>query len=73
MIDELNVEPIVHTYVYNEEMLDSLLRKLVSDGLIHVMEYDDFLNSELDEQYYEDLFKDMYYYCNMERIVEQKI
>lgn len=64
IISDLKVEPVVHEFLYNKEMMaNPLVRKLVEAKRIVVMKYEDYLD-DINDSYYEKLFCDLYKYCN---------
>ena len=64
IINDLNLEPVVHEFLYDKEMMGNpLVSKLVKEGLLTVIKYEDFLD-DIDDPYYRDLFADLYKYCN---------
>lgn len=65
LMNELNRQAVMHTYVYNEELFNShIAKKLVEQGVIKVIEYDDFLTD--DRRSYERNFKNLYYLFHAE-------
>lgn len=67
---ELNMEPVVHTYVYEQEMFSlKESRELVSEGKMRVIDYPDFLKNEFERTMYERNFEDLYHQMNGEQIV----
>ena len=61
LMTELGRQAVMHTYVYNEELIGSnVVKELVRKGIIQVMEYDDYLTD--DRRSYERNFKNLYYW-----------
>ena len=64
IVNDLNVEPVIHEFLYNKEMMvNPFVNKLVSEGKIKVIRYQDFLE-DMNDTYYAGLFSDLYKYCN---------
>lgn len=64
LVEDLNIEPVVHEFLYNKEMMGNpLVAKLVRENKLIVMKYGDFL-ADLNDIYYSMLFADLYKYCN---------
>ena len=64
IVNDLNLEPVVHEFLYSKEMMaNPLVSKLVKEGKLTVIKYEDFL-SDIDDPYYGGLFADLYKYCN---------
>ena len=64
IIDDLDIELVVHEFLYNKEMMgDPLVKKLKEDELLTVIEYDEFVDESM-EILYEKLCEDLYAYLN---------
>lgn len=64
IINDLKVDPVIHEFLYEKEMMDNpLVKKLVDEGVIRVIKYEDFLE-DLNDSYYSKLFSDLYKCCN---------
>mgnify|MGYP003307534078 CR=1 FL=1 len=64
IVNDLNLIPVVHEFLYNKEMMGNpLVSKLVKEGKLTVIKYEDFLE-DVDDPYYSNLFADLYRYCN---------
>lgn len=64
IVTDLNIEPVIHEFLYSKEMMaNPLVNKLVEEGKIKVIRYEDFLEDKSDI-YYNNLFSDLYKYCN---------
>lgn len=64
ILDELDYAPVVHPYIYEHELsLYSYFIKLVNDGYIRVISYNEFQKDDIDKQiyeaYYDILYEDM--------------
>ena len=65
IVNDLNIDPVVHEFLYEKEMMGNpLVNKLVEEGKIKVMRYQDFLKDKNDDIYYSNLFSDLYKFCN---------
>ena len=61
----LEIIPVIHTFVLNEELLTNLaIKELVSEQFIKVFEYKDFLPEEIFKSQYTDTFVDFYKFMN---------
>lgn len=61
VLDELNYIPVAHPYIAKQELsLNSSLDKLVKEGYIEVIEYDEFIRDDFDKQLYEGYFVALY-------------
>ena len=48
IVADMNVEPVVHEFLYNKEMMGNpLVRKLVEEHKLTVMKYEDFLDDQM--------------------------
>lgn len=69
IFDSLGKAPIIHTFVYNEELLtNSAIKELVEESYIEIIEYDAFLTEDWYKTQYIDDFVDYYDYMNSEAI-----
>lgn len=67
LMDELNVRPVMHEYVYYEELCGNLVAQdLVKSGYIEVIKYTDFLSDDQKEMY-ENAFRGAFKYLNYDR------
>lgn len=65
IVNDLNIDPVIHEFLYEKEMMGNpLVNKLVEEGKIKVMKYQDFLKDKNDDIYYSNLFSDLYKFCN---------
>lgn len=65
IFDSLGKAPIIHTFVYNEELLtNSAIKELVEESYIEIIEYDAFLTEDWYKTQYIDDFVDYYDYMN---------
>lgn len=72
IVHDLELEPVVHEFLYEKEMMaNPLVKKLVAEGKLTVIKYDDFLEEE-DASYYSKLFSDLYNYCNERKITHNR-
>lgn len=70
MVKELNIRPIVHPYVYHQEMFSSGQAKLLVDaGHLKVIEYSDFLKDQQEKDHYNQMFCHMYKSMNGEAVL----
>lgn len=61
VLDELSYIPIVHPYIAKQELaLNSSLDKLVKEGYIEVIGYEEFIRDDFDKQLYEGYFAALY-------------
>lgn len=61
VLAELKYIPVVHPYVYEHELkLHSYFERLVNDGYIRVIEYNEFQKDAIDKQIYEDYYYELY-------------
>jgi|GEM_PF-1059850 len=57
IFDELNFRPVVHPYICDHEIsLHAFSIKLIDDGYIRKIEYDEFIKDEYERQLYEQYF-----------------
>ena len=64
VLDELEYIPVVHPYIFQHELsLHSYFKRLVEEGYLRVIQYNEFLKDASDKQsyeaYYETLYEDM--------------
>lgn len=70
IIDEMNVLPVMHQYVYEDELyLNSVAHDLVDQGIMQVVQYKDFLQ-DTEKLRYEDNFRNAYQYFNMKAMTD---
>lgn len=61
VLAELEYTPVVHPYIYEHELaLHSYFVRLVKDGYIRVIEYNEFHKDAMDKQTYEDYYDVLY-------------
>lgn len=61
VIDNLGYNPLAHKYVAEQEFeLHGYLKKLLDEGFIEVVEYEEFLDSDFSRKLYEQQFIDIY-------------
>lgn len=61
VLAELEYIPVVHPYIYEHELsLHSYFVRLVEDGYIKVMRYDEFQKDAIDKQTYEAYYDVLY-------------
>lgn len=69
VICELDVEPVVHEFVYKNEMMgNSVARQLMNQGSLLVIHYDEFVNKSMCT-YYNNLFRDLYKFVNGKELI----
>lgn len=69
IFNSLDKLPVIHTFVYNEELLDSgAIKELVEESYIEIIDYDAFLTENWHKTQYVDDFVDYYDYMNSEAI-----
>lgn len=69
IFDSLGKVPVIHTFVYNEELLDNdAIKELVEESYIEIIDYDAFLTENWHKTQYVDDFVDYYGYMNSEAI-----
>ena len=70
ILQELDVSPVVHKYIYDEELFaNCTAKKLVENGTIVVISYDEYLSKEQRDRY-EIMFKLVYQRFNGEAFEE---
>lgn len=58
VMDEFHAIPVMHEYVYRYELADiSVLKKWVAEGIVRIIEYDDFITEKNREKYKDDFTK----------------
>ena len=68
LISDLKIVPVMHEYVYFQEMiLNKCAKKLVNDGLLKIEKFDEFINDENEEEYVR-FFESFYHYANGKNI-----
>jgi len=61
LIFDSDFDLIVHPYVYRHELsMFSYVDKLISDGIIKVAEYEDFISNDVFRRYYSKLYIEIY-------------
>ena len=61
VLTELEYIPVVHPYIYKHELsLHSYFVRLVEDGYIRVIQYDEFQKDAVDKQTYEAYYDVLY-------------
>ena len=61
LLDNLEYSPVAHKYVMEQELsLHGYLKKLIDDGYIMTIDYDEFIGDALSKQVYETQFVDIY-------------
>lgn len=61
LLDELGYAPVVHPYIYKHELsLHSYFVKLVEEGYMRVVPYDEFIKDEVDKKSYEEYYGILY-------------
>jgi hypothetical protein len=61
VLDELEYNPVVHPYIYEHELsLHSYFVRLVEDGYIRVIQYNEFQKDAIDKQTYEAYYDVLY-------------
>lgn len=66
VMDELNVRPVMHEYICNEELYGNVVAKsLIENGYIKEIKYEQFLSADKKEGY-ESSFRTAYKYFNFE-------
>lgn len=69
IFDSLGKSPVIHTFVYNEELLkNDAIKELVEESYIEIIEYNAFRAEDWHETQYVDDFVDYYDYMNSEVI-----
>lgn len=64
LMNELNVRPVMHEYVYYEELCGySIAENLVNKKFIEIVKYEDFL-ADGTREWYENAFREAYKYFN---------
>ena len=58
---QMGRSPVVHQYVYEEELLgNTAARKLVEEGSVRVVKFEEFLKDQSDKDQYDRLFRQAY-------------
>lgn len=61
MLEDLNMQPVMHEFVAGTELQhNQYLNKLLQDGQITVIHYEDYLLDDLDKEEYKDYFFDAF-------------
>ncbi len=61
ILAELEYIPVVHPYIYEHELsLHSYFQRLVKEGYMRVIEYNEFQKDETDKQFYEAYYEELY-------------
>lgn len=61
VLDELEYIPVVHPYIYEHELsLHSYFVRLVEEGYIKVIQYNEFQKDAIDKQSYEEYYEVLY-------------
>ncbi len=60
ILDELGFKPVLHPYVYENEIHDSKIEKLIKSGFIRVASYDEIFEDAYDKKLYEGYFNVLY-------------
>lgn len=69
LFESLNKKPVVHIFVYEHELLtNAVVKELVSEQFIEVLDYSRFLPDELFKLQYAGTFADFYSFMNGESI-----
>ena len=72
LIKDLNIQPIVHEYVYKEELFsNNCAKKMLECGLLKEEKFDDFINEKNKNEYIR-YFETFYKYANGMDIVYKK-
>lgn len=72
IFDSLGKVPVIHTFVYNEELLtNGAIKELVEEKYIKIIEYGAFLTENWHKTQYVDDFVDYYDYMNSEAILAE--
>ena len=65
----LNISPAIHTYVFNNELFsNNSIKVLVNENYIKILNYNDFLEDDIDKISYQQYFHDYYLFMNNERL-----
>lgn len=65
VMKQLEYKPVVHEFIYKQELHEhSFVKKLVANGVIEVLNFDDICKDDKDLREYERLFKFAYYEMN---------
>lgn len=73
LMQELDYEPVMHEYVYKEELHEhSLVKKLVSDGKLIVFSYNTLTVEKTDKKDYENLFYMAYLEMNGTKFISNR-
>ncbi len=71
IFDSLQKKPLVHTFVFNQELLtNQVIKELVTEDYIEVIEYTAFLPAEIFKIQYTETFADFYNFMNGETITK---
>ena len=69
IFNSLGKKPVIHTFVYKQELLtNTVIKELVNEKFIEIIEYKDFLVEDWYKKQYTDDFVDFYDYMNSEKI-----
>jgi len=69
IFDSLQKKPIIHVFVFSQELLTNIVvKELVSEKYIEVIDYESFLPSEIFKIQYAETFVDFYVFMNGESI-----
>ena len=69
IFEALELKPVLHIFVFSQELLNNLVIKdLVSEQFIEVLDYSDFIPDDLFKKQYVETFADFYNYMNGEAI-----
>lgn len=60
ILDEMEYVPVIHPYVCDNEILNDGIKKLINEGYIRKINYDEFLPTEDDKKLYTDYYKQVY-------------
>lgn len=70
----LNINPAIHTYVFNNELFNNTyIKSLVTDGFISIIEYNNFLYNDFDKQTYKITFENFCEYMNNQKLKDFNI
>lgn len=60
LLNELEYVPVIHPYIYNYEILNDGIKRLIDEGYIRKIDYNEFLTTEFEKQLYCDYFEQIY-------------
>ena len=61
ILAELEYIPVVHPYIYEHELsLHSYFQRLVKEGYMRVIDYNEFQKDAIDKQFYEAYYEELY-------------